>query len=324
MERREVIVIGGGLSGIMAARTLMEKGVTDILIVEKGRSVGGRLATRRIGNGKADHGAQFFTVRSHELQHDTEKWLEAGWVKKWFGTPYPRYTSVNGMNGLAKHLAQPLPVRLNTKVTAIRDGDGPLEVEIEDGRVMSAEHCIVTVPAPQASSLLAEIGDASTVSFAPCFVGMFTFDGASSIPAPGHLDGELPDGVERVADHFQKGISDTVTVGVYMTGGWSQENERRTDQDILASIQTVAERYLEDGSRVSGAELKRWTYAEAKSVVNKPFIETGGARRILLCGDAFLRENDQAGRTRFESAYLSGISAGERVARKLKGNDPSA
>ncbi|WP_406688061.1 NAD(P)-binding protein, partial [Rossellomorea vietnamensis] len=46
METYEVIIIGGGLSGIMAARTLMENGVKDILIVEKSKSVGGRLATR--------------------------------------------------------------------------------------------------------------------------------------------------------------------------------------------------------------------------------------------------------------------------------------
>ena len=55
----------------------MKKGIEDILIVEKSRSVGGRLATRRIGEGKADHGAQFFTVRSPELQED----VESGWKR---------------------------------------------------------------------------------------------------------------------------------------------------------------------------------------------------------------------------------------------------
>jgi len=36
----KVVIVGAGLSGIMAARTLMESGVTDILLVEKSRSVG--------------------------------------------------------------------------------------------------------------------------------------------------------------------------------------------------------------------------------------------------------------------------------------------
>ncbi|MGG4166563.1 FAD-dependent oxidoreductase [Rossellomorea vietnamensis] len=322
METKEVIIIGGGLSGIMTARTLMKKGVEDILIVEKSRIVGGRLATRRIGDGKADHGAQFFTVRSRELQEEVEKWLEAGWVKRWFGSPYPRYTSTDGMNSLAKQLAGTIPVKLNTRVSSIRDGrDGPLEVELETGEKILTRHCVVTAPVPQALQLLTGTSRlrAPSISFAPCFVGMFTFDGASRIPSPGHLDEELPDGVERVVDHYKKSISSTVTVSVYMTGDWSKRNERLEDDDILGEIQKVAENYLERGSAVTGAQLKRWKYAEAETVVRTPFVEMGEEGRIILCGDAFLRENDEAGRTRFESAYLSGISAGKRLAEKRKG-----
>lgn len=319
METYEVIIIGGGLSGIMAARTLMENGVKDVLIVEKSKSVGGRLATRRIGEGKADHGAQFFTVRSPELQEDAARWLEAGWVKHWFGTPYPRYTSTAGMNALAKQLAQPIPVKLNTRVSSILDGrDGPLEVELENGERITANHCIVTAPAPQSLQLLTGIApqEVYTISFAPCFVGMFTFDGSSSIPSPGHVDEGLPDGVERVVDHEKKGISSTVTVSVYMTGDWSKQHVEMEEDSILAAIQKVAEGFLEKGSRVTGAQLKKWKYSEAEAVVRTPFVEMGHEGRIVLCGDAFLRENDEAGRTRFESAYLSGVSAGTRVAGK--------
>lgn len=318
MTTKEVIIIGGGLSGIMAARTLFENGVEDVLIVEKSRSVGGRLATRRIGEGKADHGAQFFTVRSGELQQDVDQWLEAGWVKRWFGNPYPRYTSTGGMNALAKQLAETIPVKLNTKVSAIRDGrDGPLEVALENGEKILANHCIVTAPVPQALSLLpVEMTESrlSSISFAPCFVGMFTFDGSSSIASPGHLDENLPDGVERVVDHRKKGISQSVTVSVYMTGKWSKKKEMLDDNEILSEIQRVAEQYLAEGSEIAGAQLKRWRYAEAEAVIRTPFVEVGATKRIIVCGDAFLREDDEAGRTRFESAYLSGISAGEWVA----------
>ncbi|WP_201714893.1 NAD(P)/FAD-dependent oxidoreductase [Rossellomorea arthrocnemi] len=323
MSTKEVIIIGGGLSGIMAARTLIEKGVEDILILEKSSSVGGRLATERVGEGRADHGAQFFTVRSSELKKDVEKWLEAGWVKRWFGTPYPRYTSVNGMNALAKQLAETIPVKLNTKVSAIHDGrDGPLEVKLENGGSVLGKLCMVTAPVPQALSLLKgmTLPQVSTISFAPCFVGMFSFDGASRIPSPGHLDEKLPDGVERVVDHRKKGISSTVTLSVYMTGDWSKKNDRLEDHEILVEIQKVAERYLEKGSEITEAGLKHWKYAEAEEVVRTPFVEMGHESQIILCGDAFLRNNDEAGRTRFESAYLSGISAGGRAAEKLKGN----
>ena len=133
------------------------------------------------------------------------------------------------MNALAKQLAQSIPVKLNTKVSSIRDGrDGPLEVELENGEWITANHCIVTAPAPQAYSWFTGFAptEVSAISFAPCIVGMFTFDGSSSIPSPGHMDEGLPDGVERVVDHNKKGISSTVTVSVYMTGDWSKQYDR--------------------------------------------------------------------------------------------------
>ncbi len=322
MSIKEVLIIGGGLSGIMTARTLIENGIKDITIVEKSSSVGGRLATRRMEDGKADHGAQFFTVRSSELQRDVEAWLEAGWVKKWFGTPYPRYTSVNGMNALAKKLADTLPLQLNTKVSSINDRrDGPLEVELESGEKILCKHCIITAPVPQALTLLSEmeVPQLSYITFAPCFVGMFTFDGESRVPSPGHLDERLPSGVERVVDHRKKGISSTVTISVYMTGDWSKKRFNLGDQEISAEIQKVAALYLDKESTIIEAQLKRWRYAEAEKVMHTPYMEVGYDHRIVVCGDAFLRETDESGRTRFESAYLSGISAGERIVEKLKG-----
>ena len=57
-----VVVVGAGVAGLMAAQSLVKNG-HDVVVVDKGRSPGGRLATRRIDNATLDHGAQFFTVR---------------------------------------------------------------------------------------------------------------------------------------------------------------------------------------------------------------------------------------------------------------------
>ena len=63
----------------MTATTLRQRGdERSIFIVDKGRSVGGRLATRRIGPGRADHGAQFFTVRSDKFQGYVDRWQKVG------------------------------------------------------------------------------------------------------------------------------------------------------------------------------------------------------------------------------------------------------
>jgi renalase len=310
----KVVIVGAGLTGIMAARTLVERGVTDILLVEKSRSVGGRLATRRIGEGKADHGAQFFTVRSQKLEKEVESWLQEGWVRRWFGDAHPRYIGTEGMNALAKNLAEGLPVRLNTKILSISEHPERCELNLEGGGVIKADHVLITAPAPQAAEL---VGMEAPVAFRPCLVGLLTLEGPSRLPAPGHLDGvSLPHGVERIVDHMAKGISSTPVLSVYMTGEWSEEHFSESDEKVLARITDLVRPFLGEGNESKG-QVKRWRYAEAAEVVDQPFLEAGN--RTVLCGDAFLTKSDDSGKTRFESAYLSGRSAGEFLADCVAG-----
>ncbi|MFN9945496.1 MAG: FAD-dependent oxidoreductase [Planctomycetota bacterium] len=60
---RSVAVVGGGIAGLAAARALQHAGVRAT-VFDKGRSAGGRAATRRREPHQFDHGAQFFTVRT--------------------------------------------------------------------------------------------------------------------------------------------------------------------------------------------------------------------------------------------------------------------
>jgi predicted NAD/FAD-dependent oxidoreductase len=71
-----VVIVGAGLAGLSAARLLRDAG-HDVVVLDKGRSPGGRCATRRIGNATLDHGAQFFTVRSDEFARCVDEWSAA-------------------------------------------------------------------------------------------------------------------------------------------------------------------------------------------------------------------------------------------------------
>ena len=75
-----VAIVGAGLAGLMAGRTLAEAG-HEVVLLDKGRSPGGRLATRRIGAATLDHGAQFFTVRSEAFAARVDRWEADGLVR---------------------------------------------------------------------------------------------------------------------------------------------------------------------------------------------------------------------------------------------------
>ncbi|MBA2175131.1 FAD-dependent oxidoreductase [Halobacillus locisalis] len=315
MENYEMTIVGAGLAGITAARRLNKQGRNQFLLVDKSKSVGGRLATRRVANGKADHGAQFFTVRTEELDEEVQDWLKKGWITNWFGDDHPRYTAVDGMNKLAKQLSEEFTPSLESKVTSIVEKEGAYEVTDDKGQVWKSEKVLLTMPIPQIVQLLKDselsvqpsaLKQLKSISFEPTYVGIFHFKTPTSLPEIGQVDQGLPDGVERIVDHQKKGISDEVIVSVYMTGDWSR---RYFGEDYVMSLmQEKLASYL-NWDDLESEQLKRWRYAQAKNVLRSSYLDLKGDATLVAAGDAFLRENDEAGRTRIESAYLSGKDA---------------
>ena len=80
-----VLVVGGGMSGLGVAATLVSAGVSTLL-VEQGRGVGGRVCTRRV-RGKSfsfDHGCQYFAPKPGDAFAPVLAGLEAsGVVARW-------------------------------------------------------------------------------------------------------------------------------------------------------------------------------------------------------------------------------------------------
>lgn len=73
----DILIIGAGMSGLTAASALQQAG-REVIVVDKGRGVGGRMATRRIGAATFDHGAQFVTARTPRVAAAIQEWLKQG------------------------------------------------------------------------------------------------------------------------------------------------------------------------------------------------------------------------------------------------------
>ncbi len=121
----DVLVVGAGIAGLSAAQDLIVAGHRAI-VAESGPVVGGRLATRQMGDALLDHGAQFFTVRSDEFKDQVGGWLADGTAFEWcrgFGAcpdGHPRYAGRTGMASVGQALARGLDVRTGVTITGIR------------------------------------------------------------------------------------------------------------------------------------------------------------------------------------------------------------
>ena len=149
----DCVIVGAGISGLIAARRLAGAGLSTI-VFDKGRSVGGRLATRRIGRARLDHGAQFMTARSDVFSAQLADWRQRGLATIWChgfesDDGHPRWIGVNGMNSLAKDLAEGIDVRVDHRVFSTTWEESEWLVTCDDARSVTASTLVLTAPIPQ-------------------------------------------------------------------------------------------------------------------------------------------------------------------------------
>jgi renalase len=321
------LILGAGLSGLTAARQLHAAG-KRVLILDKGRGVGGRLATRRADDGvRFDHGAQYFTARDSRFIAAVDEWKTAGVAQVWTDDfsatasrntgpqpKYPRYRGTEGMAGVAKFLAMGLDVRSGVKVVSMKQLETGWEVTSERGEKFRGEDLILTMPVPQSLTLLADSGmslDATLktrlerIRYAPCLALMVTLAGPSAIPTPGGLF-VGPEPIAWMADNQQKGISSQISLTIHAGPEFSEHYFAAPEAEVSQLLLNAAKPHL--GSAVVKSNLHRWRYSlptvtdpERYALWTAPH---GG--QIYFAGDAF-------GGPRVEGAFLSGFSVAEAI-----------
>jgi hypothetical protein len=329
-DAADAVIVGAGLAGLLAAARLAERGYS-VVVLERSAGVGGRLATRRIGAGVADHGAQFLTVRSPAFSEVVDEWRQAGilflWSRGWSdgslavpkGDGHSRYAVRGGMTALAKHLAQRTEVRRDAAVVGARVVDDGWVVDVADGSRTACRALLLTPPVPQSLEIL----DASSVAlaradrralervrYAPNLTGLFLVDGEVMLPEPGAL--QRPGApIGWMADNRRKGISSEATVvTVQASAAWSAREWGRSDDEALESLRVGLLPFLAPAASVLEAQLKRWRYSLPTVIHRDSVVVARGLPPLAFAGDAF-------GGPRVEGAVLSGLAAAEALAGRL-------
>jgi len=335
MSKQTILIIGAGLSGLMAAQTLVKSGYT-VTMIDKGDTAGGRLATRSVGPGRADYGAQFFTVRDESFRAQVAAWEKAGLAYVW-GTGwsdgsliesssdgYPRYAIHGGMNALAHHIAIELTnagvtIHTERQIAAIRQGESAWQIVDTNGTILQGDALIVTPPVPQSLALL-DAGNVllaredrralERITYAPCLCGIFWLEGTIVLPEPGAVQRAGAD-ISWVADNQAKGISPDATVLTVHAGvAYSQQYYDAPDDELLATFQASLQPFSSGRITRQSAELKRWRYALPTVLHPEHFLEANEIPLLFFGGDGF-------GHPRVEGAARSGWAMGQRLVERL-------
>ena len=276
----DVVVIGAGMSGIACARALQAAGI-PVRVIDKGRGIGGRVATRRAEVAGTpvsfDHGAQY--LDQSEAAKDIAA-LDQDAVDIWhLGDNNTRIVGSPGMSAFPKALARGLDITLNCRVTTLTAHDALWKIETEAEEIQ-ASHVAITVPAPQLAPILGEthpiVQKAASVVMNPCLTLMAAFDQDTPTPFVTRRD------ATAILSWIARNDTKPGRATAYQT--WvAQENPdwsaAHIDEDratvICQMVELLCDELGVDPSFLRHAGLQGWRYSFVEKPYGKPFISYG-------------------------------------------------
>lgn len=314
-----VVVVGAGAAGLTAARRLA--GDHRVVVIDKGRGVGGRMATRRLGAATFDHGAQFVTTHSPEFADEVGRWCEAGVARPWYRgrvgasgvqdhDGHVRYRGATSMNAVAKHLADGLDVRRSTRASAIEAHGERWRIPLDTGDELLADAVVVTAPVPQTLELLsagstelrAEDRRAlERIEYEPCLAVMACLDSPADLPDPGAV-APTSGPLEWIADNQAKGISTVPALTLHAGAEASSALWDASDELVVADLVAAAGVAIGRALVATDSSVQRWRYARPSVSHPERCLVASGLPPLVLAGDAF-------GEPKVEGAVRSGSAA---------------
>jgi len=294
----EILVIGAGMSGTAAASKLALAG-RQVTLIEKGRGVGGRMATRRIGEAVFDHGAQFITARSERFSQSMREWSGQGVVSEWCrgfsaeADGHPRWRGNPGMTALPRHLAQGIEVMLDGCVASITREGCCWKVALADGGSITSAAVVLTSPVPQSLALLdaghfevpADLrARLEAIQYERCLAVLAVLEGPSSMPPPGGMafnDGPLA----WLADNHLKGISPIPCITLHANHAFSLDHWDEDRDETGRKLLEMAAPWI--CSEIKEFQMHGWLFSKPLRVHDEACALIHSSPPLVMAGDAF-------------------------------------
>lgn len=309
----QVAVVGAGIAGAACAHVLRRAGIR-VRVFDKGRGVGGRLATRRTEDWQWDHGVQSITASDPGFA----RWVEG--LSDW-SCDEPELGKVGAptQNQLVKGLLEDIPTQLATQVLEIFRGEqGDWSIRTSPTSVHAGFDAVVlAIPAPQSRKLIdspAIFPELEHVRISPCWALMIATPVALQVPKT--LSAPHEHVAWLAADHTKPGRPESGGHYVlHASAAWSERNlEITPDQAKTQLIEYF--QAITSAPQIDYAVAHRWRYALTATPLGDSCLFDESAF-IGACGDWCLG-------ARVEHGFLSGVALAERMVGVMTGSKVGA
>jgi len=338
----DVAVVGAGLAGLVCAQALRQQGYS-VVVVEKSRGLGGRLATRRLPQAFADHGVRCLEVQGSLSQQLIQTLRAQGILQLWTkeidewsaaglsaGLEIQHYASPTGITAAAKFLATGLEIYRGQRVQSVAF-DQTWALTLEPANVepllnikatVDAKALVVAIPAPQAVMLLESLAELAagdfltklrSLTFDPCITAIATYPSPLALPAWKALRSPQDADIAWVSLDSSKAPDASYPVLVVQSNAIFAEKHLEAD-DLQAIGHQLLARMTElipDLPVPDLLQVHRWRYAFARNPLTETYLSA--APLPLVCA------GDWCGGKQVESALQSGLAAAGAIAHQLSG-----
>jgi len=322
-----VVVVGAGIAGVACARELVAAGI-PVRVVDRGRRLGGRLASRHLDDRPVDLGASYVTASlDGDFAEVVEDWRARGLAFPWTDSFVAlrageepevksgpvRWGAAGGLRSLVEDLAAGGGVAVEqgeiSSVTAALQG-----FDVDGG---AASAVVLAMPDTQASRLLGEglehdrddlrRESEPILALAAWWPGR-TWD---DVVAPGPFHGAFINGdddLSWVADDGRRRGDDAPVLVAHSTPGLAA---RHLDDPAGAGPAMVAalRRWLVIAAEPTGTYVQRWSLARPTGERDDPYLLTDAG--LGVCGDGW------GGPPKVETAWTSGRDLGRALVARL-------
>ena len=264
----EIGIVGGGLSGMFAARLLSDLG-HNVTVWDKGSRIGGRLTGWQTDEGSEIHlGARSLDSIPSWMDRFVDEWVRLGLVRREGDSLIPN----RPLPELLEHLSEGSSIYLNSKVSGLELMEGGIGVATEnegDSGTSRYDRVIVALPVEQAAEIASNLD--------------IEIDGESipSIVAWGFCD-SIPEEVPEGYRIYDFGNSTTmVELSPEMSGQFIDHDKGSLSKIITDSL----------GISDRGWKSHKWRYSRAASGPGSVVTKDG----VSFIGDAFGHEIGSAG-----------------------------